>query len=378
MPSTAPPLPIIGKNQSQNIKLARVLCILFMMTTHAWPGSERILAANLSWPSHALLFVVVDIFGRASVPLLSTISGLLLVSSFARRGTPSVILGKFKTLVVPLVFWSIPMAIIAFAEGIWIDNRVPAWTPIEWVNAFFSITSEPANGPLHFFRDIFVMVLYACLILPVFRWNRWAGMALALAIALLEQKAGGFLVFRNQIAVFFIAGLLLTLSGKAEWVPRWPLVAVLMLAYAALGFYGVLDENSSDLATMRFSQLFPRLTVSILMWRICADIAAHLARLAERLKSLEPDIFVVFCSHAITAKFFALLALVAGLTENAWYYPAFLTLQTVVFVMVGWVLARILAPFPWLRGRSRQEKSAKGWRPVLTGLGRPREKSEPN
>jgi hypothetical protein len=68
--------PCVNQASSTTIKMARVLCIIFMTSTHAWPGSERMLSADAPAIAQAFYFLVVDVFGRASVPLLSLMSGL--------------------------------------------------------------------------------------------------------------------------------------------------------------------------------------------------------------------------------------------------------------------------------------------------------------
>ena len=365
---TDPP-PAIDRDQSATIKVARVLCIIFVTSAHAWPGSDRILAADVTAPFAAFYFVVIGLFGRSSVPLLSVISGLLFVSSFYRRGASSVIRGKFKTLIVPMVAWSIPMIAILFAEPMLTNADRPEWGAMDWINMLFSITQSPANGPLHFFRDIFVMVFYGCAILALFSRHRIAGIVLAVAIALLEQKAGGFLVFRNQIAFLFIAGLLMALLGAGSWRPSWPIVIAALGLYAFTAWAGLLSETADNLVQMRFSQLLPRIAVSLFMWRLSYEIVRRGAGLRKGIYWLEPHIFVVFCSHALTVKAFALLAAIFDWSEASAIYPAILLGQMAVFVIVGVVASYILMPFPWLRGKTRREPVTPSARKPMDALG---------
>lgn len=348
----------VGATQSATIKIARVLCIIFMTSTHAWPGSGRMLDADAPLFAQAFYWVVVDMFGRASVPLLSLMSGLLFVSSFYRRGTFSVIRGKFKTLIVPMVAWSIPMIAILFAEPLVTGAPALQWSGMDWANALFSITASPANGPLHFFRDIFIMALYGCLILALFRWNRAAGVVLAVGIALLEQKAGGFLLFRNQIAFLYIAGLLLAVGGHVGWRPGWLVVSAGLICYALVWYAGLLEGEPRNLLEQRTAELVPRIAVSLLMWRLAFLLASRAKGLREALIRLEPHIFVVFCCHALLVKPFGLLALVFGWSENSAYHPLILLLQMATFIVAGVVLSQLLKPFPWLRGKTRRERDA--------------------
>lgn len=323
-----------------------------MTSTHAWPGSDRILAADAPALAQAFYFLVIDVLGRASVPLLSLLSGVLLVASFHKRGSGAVLGSKVRTLLIPMVAWSLPMALILFAEPLVTGTPLLLWSASDWANAFFSITASPANGPLHFFRDVFIMAIYGCLILTVFRSNRAAGIVLAVLVALIEQKAGGFLLFRNAIAFFFVAGLLLAMLGRANWHPDWRVVVAAMAGLAAAWGAGIFDGQPHNILQQRTAELLPRAAVSMLMWWLAYTIARRASGFREVLLKIEPHIFVVFCSHAIMVKPFALLALMFGLSEISALHPLFLLLQMTVFVITGVVLSRLLAPVPWLRGKA--------------------------
>lgn len=309
------------------------------------------LAADAPAWAQLFYFLVIEVFGRASVPLLSLLSGVLLVVSFQRRSAGAILANKTQTLIIPMVAWSVPMAVILFAEPLMTGAPELMWSGADWANAFFSVTNSPANGPLHFFRDVFIMAIYGCLILTVFKSNKAAGILLAVLVALVEQKAGGFLMLRNQIAVFFVAGMLLAMLGRANWHPSWRIVAAAM---ACLGFawsMGLFDGQPQSLLQQRTAELLPRLAVSLLMWRLAFAVARRASGLRQLLLKIEPHIFVVFCSHAIMVKPFALLALLCGLSETSAFHPLFLLLQMTVFVVAGIMLSHLLAPVPWLRGK---------------------------
>jgi hypothetical protein len=359
--------PCVNQAPSTAIKMARVLCILFMTSVHAWPGAGRMLAADTFPIVHGFYFIAIEVFGRASVPLLSLMSGLLFVTSFHRRGSSSVLLGKLQTLIVPLLAWSVPMVAILFAEPFITGEPALLWSAMDWLNAFFSITQAPANLPLHFFREIFVMAVYGCLIMGVFRWNRLTGVACALLVALVEQQAGGFLMLRNQIAVFFVAGMLLAMLGRANWHPSWRVVAAAMTCLGLAWSAGIFDGQPQNLLQQRTAELLPRLAVSLLMWRLAYAIAEHASGFRALVLKIEPHIFVVFCSHAIMVKPFGLLAMMFGLSETSAFQPLFLLLQMAVFVGVGVVLSHLLAPWPWLRGKAghmSMGKAKSGVRPA--------------
>jgi hypothetical protein len=310
------------------------------------------LAADAPALAQAFYFLMIDVLGRASVPLLSLLSGVLLVASFHNRGSRSVLGSKVQTLIIPMIAWSLPMALILFAEPFVTGDPKLVWSGADWVNALFSVSASPANGPLHFFRDVFIMAIYGCLILTVFRLNKAAGIMLAVLVALVEQKTGGFLLFRNQIAIFFVAGMLLAMLGRANWHPSWRVVAAVMACLGLVWSIGLFDGQPQNLLQQRAAELLPRLAVSLLMWRLAYTNAERVDSLRQVLLRIEPHIFVVFCSHAIMVKPFGLLAAMLGLSETSAIQPLFLILQITVFVAVGIALSHILAPLPWLRGKT--------------------------
>lgn len=343
----------LSKDQSLTIKVARVLCIFFMMSTHGWPGSGRILDADVAPALHLFYVVFVDMLGRAAVPLLSVISGILFVQTFERRSPGAIVSNKVKTLLVPMVVWSLPMIAIGVAKSRLTSEPSPFdGTTIDLVNLLIPITNGPANGALHFLRDVFLMVPYAIVILLLFRRSAVLGTLAALAAFLVEQIPGGFLLFRNQIATMFIFGLLLARFGHACWRPGWPLVAVLMAIYLGTRLAGVLETSPENHLAFRISEHVPRVAMAFLIWRISFEIARRPNRFRSLCEYVEPHIFTVFCLHAIIASFVGGAALVLGLHEEAPYYPLLFAAQLILFVVAGVIASKLLTPFPWLRGRA--------------------------
>jgi hypothetical protein len=321
-----------------------------MMTTHAWPGSDRILAADVPTPFHVFYVIIVDSLGRASVPLLSIISGLLLFHSLQKSKASSVISGKIQTLIVPMALWSVPLVVIMFLEPYVKNSPTPDLDFMAWVNSFFAVTEAPANGPLHFFREIFIMSIYGIIIFYIWGINRIAASFVAFLIVLLEQMPGGFLLFRNQIAAMYILGFLLAGWGYARWKPTWALSFGCLAFYVVFQLYAPSSPEEHGIVVQRFWEIAPRAAMAIVMWRISASILGA-PIIGAKIKDLEPHIFVVFCNHAVVAKFFALLALFAGWSELSEFYPILLIGQIATFIVIGVLLSKILVPFPFLRGK---------------------------
>lgn len=330
-----------------------MLCILFMTTTHAWPGAIRTLAADVPDAFHIFYVIIIDSFGRASVPLLSIISGMLVFHSLSNSNATKVVKGKFKTLIIPMIAWSLPIIAIIFLEPLVRNTQTPDTSLMAWLNYLFSVTEAPANGPLHFFRDIFIMALYSIAIFWVFQRNRYLGTILAIVILLLEQKSGGFLIFRNQIAFMYIVGFLISAWGHSNWQPSQYLAAACALFYALYEIYGPSNTEALSIYAQRFWELAPRGAMAMVMWAI----SAYLVKVDwanSRIQNLEPHIFVVFCTHMIVVKFIALVAWLTDWSEMSLFHPVVLIGQVALFVIVGVLVDRLLTPFPWLRGKKNR------------------------
>ena len=81
--------PALPRDLSDAIRIARVVCILSMVSVHVWPGATRVLAADT--PFSGFFQVMIEYLGRGSVPLLSLVSGYLLtISAQGSRNARSV------------------------------------------------------------------------------------------------------------------------------------------------------------------------------------------------------------------------------------------------------------------------------------------------
>src|SRR3546814_7029973 len=62
--------------------------------------------------------MLIELLGRSSVPLLSIISGWLVMSSVAKRSYGQFVGGKAKSLLLPMVLWNLTTLafVVAFAH----------------------------------------------------------------------------------------------------------------------------------------------------------------------------------------------------------------------------------------------------------------------
>jgi hypothetical protein len=202
------------------------------------------------------------------------------------------------------------------------------------------------------------MALYGSVILLVIDRSKVAGCLVALCVVLMEQSPGGLLLFRNTIAIMFVAGLLVARFNKASWVPSWLLIGAALLLLASGRLHGWLVTTPGSLWAFRISEHIPKFALALFAWRIAHEVASRPNPIRNFCFKLEPHIFVIFCSHALVATTFGVLALVLAWSERDAVYPLLLMTQLATFCVVGVALSRILTPFPWLCGRPSSSFSA--------------------
>jgi hypothetical protein len=286
----------LAPETSDAIRIARVLCIVSMVSVHVWPGATEVLAAES--PFHWLYLVVVEYLGRGSVPLLSIVSGVLLTVS-ARKGKPgSLVASKARSLLHPMVVWSALLLALLVAHAIASGDRgrLPH-TTLGWINSVFALTAEPINVPLAFLRDVFVSVLIGLVALQINKRSFAACVVFLVAVAALEYTLHGVLLLRPQIFIFFAAGVLISLTGQTRFVPAIPLVVAALFADILVRRY--LEGDIGGYTN--------RVAMSLFIWRCAIELSRRRNRLTDGIRALEPHIFVIFCSHMITVTFVAAL-----------------------------------------------------------------------
>lgn len=351
--ATGSAAPELGRETSDTIRAARVLCILFMMTVHVWPGTRRILDADSGPILDPLFAVVVGAIGLSSVPLLSYFSGLLFHRTLRARGAGLGVIGaKARTLLWPMVFWSIPMLAVIVAEDVIRTGSVsPEGGALYWAQMILGFGEGPANSPLHFFRDIFVMCVYVTGLVLLCRISRPLAAVAWLAVCAFELRMGMSLMARDHIFLFFTAGLAMGHLGRANWRPGPWLALLALAAYSGAAVSGALDASPGGHWGGLAISTGERLAVSLAMFVAAAWAAGRTNALRRALFWLEARIFTIFCSHMLTISVFGGLAFALGWSENDLWYPVIFAVQIAACVVVGIVLQPLLSWIPYVTGR---------------------------
>ncbi|MEM6292107.1 MAG: acyltransferase family protein [Myxococcota bacterium] len=325
-------------DRSDAIRVARVLCIVPMAYVHA-P-----LDAHLAEGAAPLVAVLRDVLGRSSVMLLSALSGVLMVRVLASRPWPKAMLGRLRTLVVPLVVWN------AVALGIWGAMGRPL--PANLLNAISAVSDHGMLVALTFLRDLFVVATCTPVLIGLARrLGPWP--------ILLLFAAGGFVstkpvVAHSQIMAYYALGVgvgvlrLEDLPGvsllRRLMVPALVLLSVASACRPMLGApLTVLDTNAFDACVRR-----PVCAGSF--WVLSTWLASRPRVRTVVRRHLEPAIYLMFLSHSLVLFGLAALATRAGFVHAPRYGLLWVAMPGIC-LGVAVLGRRVLQPLPgWVHG----------------------------
>ena len=305
-PEGSPAQPL--RHVSDSIRIARVLCIFFMIYVHVNPGVSRFTPDVEGVRAFDVArFWLVDSLGRASVALLSVIAGYLAVYSLRRDPFRRFASKKVSSLMLPLFLWD-GLFILAAIAGNFISKGHLQQTlqgPLtlrRMPDLLIAVTGSPANEPLDFLRDVFVCSMLAPVLILTLRRTRKGYVVLVVGLAALGF-ATNFLHTPN-ILLLYAVGIYV---AHLETVPVLSrrLVATSWVAMAALGLVLAVGEiettlhgtgyHASTLLEAGFTAI--RLPAAIAFWDVSLRISR--TRLLSKLARLEPFVFIAFCCHLL-------------------------------------------------------------------------------
>lgn len=335
------------------------MCILGIVYVHAWTGLSGAELARLNdSPQGMLRWGLMELLGRSAVPLLSIISGWLVMGSVTRRPYGAFVAGKARTILAPMVLWNALAILIvsgaAYAGVLAAPKPDTLWWTID--ELFCLATPNDINVQMSFLRDLFICMLAAPLLARAPAWGLGAA-----AVAALVWVISGLafpLVLRPAIPLFFLLGMLARRHDVAERLGSAPIaltmVPYLVLAAAKIWFETVgIAAGLDHPVLLRTLDVLMRFTTAMFFWAIAWRVA--ISRAAPLLLKVEPYAFLMFCSHLIMIWLAGpAIGLVSGPLGSP-LYPAFLLIQPLMVLGAAVALGRtLLALSPaaalWLSG----------------------------
>jgi hypothetical protein len=312
------------KLQSNVIRICRVLCIYFMTYVHVHLFLNQQFQNTAYYKFFNILFV--DIIGRSSVPLLSVISGILMIGYFQRRKYVDAMKDRGISIILPFITWNVIGLSLFIIKGGNIDiSKIP--------NLIFAITSNSFYVPLTFLRDIYVISLLTPLLIYLIRKF---GILAFLSIILITQVVDlAPFILRNQILLYFSLGIYIGLFTVKMDFNQYKALAFGSIAVAILLTITLINESNPDMYRFIHSSVFDdiirRPLCAAYFWILGSVLVQSESFKNMVLSHLEPSIFLCFLSHG-------LVSLVIGST-----YAHINILHTPVIYFMVWLLIPLIA-----------------------------------
>jgi succinoglycan biosynthesis protein ExoH len=350
--------------------MLRFLMIFGVVVVHTPPTLDVHEMDGTLWP-YITSFFQNGVF-LAGVPVLTVISGFLLFGSATDLKYVNLLKNKARSLLVPFVFFNLGhialQLLLRLATGKWLGEDLFAQGLDDWLNSLFSLRKAPENEPLHFLRELIVLVVLSPLFGILIRRAPVMGF---MAISLLFlTNVEGFLMNRGDMALAFYLG------GLAA-VYKWDLMSWDKFAYPALVFFLAVCAMVSAFQISDVTWL--RLIAPVLVWpaasclvntrlgRWCANLSTYSFFLYLTHAPLMRICWIVF-QNVTSAIPVALFTMAAPFTITALCIGLYKVLNNLVPAPLDWVLG---SRSKKAQAKNRQAASeAAGNHGIEIGLGR--------
>lgn len=276
----------MSKRSSDRIRIARVLGIFVMIFFYVHPG-----LSDADFVTHSIRVfdyfnvMLTQVFSRSCVPLLSIISGFLLALTLEKRPYSTIIKRKCQSLLLPMIAWNLLLVglFLVFQQLFGGDPPLPH-TLIEWLDAIFALTTQPANIQLAFLRDLFVCIAVSPLLVMAVKKSVLVTTALAFALAIINPE--NLIMLRPMILFFFVLGLAAWhyKVGHDILEKHGSILSLFLLIVGFIKVFMYFSLSVNNIAVsvymINFTDVTMRITASLWFWwvtgRICQSTAADL------------------------------------------------------------------------------------------------------
>lgn len=335
--------------RTNEIDLIRCWAIFFMMYAHYRIDSLVGFSSVIHLDS-AIYQTLHFGLSRTSSAFLGIVSGYFVYEQIRRYDFVLTLQKRFKTLVVPAIYWSVIFLIVTSFAHLLVNRELPPdltegfWRPL---NKVMAIQYWPANFPLHYLTDLFKLCLIAPLM--IFVADRLSARGKVVFIILLmlipssvsDPGNSESILPRWDLIVFFVVGLALA-SEKLDLssLLRRRISPMLLLVSAAsilaIAPFWEAMMQSENLARQYAGYLMIMFikTAGIILFSGAAQYCASSSIIA----GITPDretVFRAFCLHAIILYFLARVASKMDRefsTDTSMAFAAFLLFPFLAFI----------------------------------------------
>jgi len=226
---------------------------------------------------------------RATVPVLTLISGYLLFRSNLDRQWRKLASKKTRSVLIPFLVFNLGLLAAAYgmqrAAGIVTSYDLVPFNLSTWLDAGLGLTRSPINYPLNFLRDLVALMLLAPLLGLFLRKAPWLGLVLVMVVFL--KNLDGLFILRGLMPImFYIGGLAAVRNWNLQALDRhaWLCLAGFFLACCAMLYWRVANTNYLGLAA------------PFLIWPAAALL--HGTAVGRWLQQQSKYSFFIFLAHA--------------------------------------------------------------------------------
>lgn len=323
----------LDRDIRDRIALLRFVMIFGVIVLHT-PAYVPMAEIGNGWFDLTKAYFQLAVF-RATVPVLTVISGFLLFNACLDRDPMRLFRKKGRTILVPFLFFN--LALLPFAlgaelfAGVELSSSLWPFDAATWLNAAFGISGSPINYPLNFLRDLLVLILLA----PAFGWllRNFAWPGLVLVGVVFFSNYDGLLVRRDLMAVLFYVGGMAAVRGwNLRLLDRYavPCLAAFALACAGMVYFRIADTT------------YLRIVAPFLIWPAAMLLVG--TKVGFWLVRLSKYSFFMFLAHAPVLMVTSLVYKRAG---SALPYPVYWFLAPLVVtavLIVTYRLAQAMMP----------------------------------
>ena len=270
---------------------------------------------------------------RATVPVLTLISGYLLFRSGLDQQWRKLVNKKSRTILVPFLVFNLGLLAAAYAlqrgAGIVTSYDLVPFEARTWLDACLGLTRSPINYPLNFLRDLIVLMLLSPLLGILLRKVPWIGLVLVSLVFL--NDVDELLVLRGLMPVMFYIG------GMAA-VRQWNLQA--MDRYAWLCLLIFLAFCMAVLHWRVTNMTYLGIVAPFLIWPAASLL--HGTSIGRWLQRQSKYSFFIFVAHApiLLASWMAFQKLGSGVPYVVYWIAApvvVVTILTAVYRVAAWL-----------------------------------------
>jgi succinoglycan biosynthesis protein ExoH len=189
-------------------------------------------------------------FFRASVPVLTFISGYLLFSSSLDLKFRLLVKKKTKTILNPLILFNLPLVFllyfVQFSHLIDYEfsQQVYPFDVAVWLDAITGLNGSPVNYPLNFLRDLYIISISA----PVFGLliRRYPLTGLVGVFILFWFNFDGPIILRNTMPiVFYLGGLAAVYQWDLKALDKYAVIffTVFLALCVAIVYFDIENRN---------------------------------------------------------------------------------------------------------------------------------------